>query len=444
MDATLPSRRRFNGSFGASTPGAKSVGSLGSLPASPGVSSAFLPPAPRFPQHPGEHQRQQKRDMQEASRGSTYPAQQPRSRKSSQAETMPAVSHFSIAAVLKPGTPAGAAAANQQQAGGAAAGSTQAHPSDFDKLQLAQQRQQQLHQRQQPNQVSIDVDATHRVQEQPGGEASTSGPQRSGSAPCVQLCDVQAGLACMGLHDVGVASVPMEAASPLRGSGSSRGSSMRGSDGSGMLASMAAAALSTQPHDSSGSSGQAATLARGSTRRSSSQEQGARQPTADTHYARGYALRKRGDFAGAVQEYTAALAQDPSHFKSLFNRAFSLDKVGGQPVWYCKWLGSVAPDFPLPPALCTAGAGNRGASVPLSCCLQLLGTSAPHLRLHSPPSCNSHGCCLFSWATSQLRWSTTRPPLRWTPAPRMPTTTAASYATGWASTPPRWPAFRLR
>lgn len=49
--------------------------------------------------------------------------------------------------------------------------------------------------------------------------------------------------------------------------------------------------------------------------------------SADEYHARGYALRKQGNFTGAIQAYTQALEQEPSHFKAVFNRAFSYDKV---------------------------------------------------------------------------------------------------------------------
>jgi hypothetical protein len=49
--------------------------------------------------------------------------------------------------------------------------------------------------------------------------------------------------------------------------------------------------------------------------------------SANGHHESGDALRKQGDFEGAVRQYTAALTVDPAHFHSLFNRAFSLDKV---------------------------------------------------------------------------------------------------------------------
>ena len=49
--------------------------------------------------------------------------------------------------------------------------------------------------------------------------------------------------------------------------------------------------------------------------------------TADQHHARGYAFRKQGNFAAAIQEYSKAIQLDNHHFKALFNRGFSLDKV---------------------------------------------------------------------------------------------------------------------
>ena len=52
-----------------------------------------------------------------------------------------------------------------------------------------------------------------------------------------------------------------------------------------------------------------------------------RSKLADYYHARGYAARKHGNFQAAVEEYSRALALDNSHFKALFNRGFSYDKV---------------------------------------------------------------------------------------------------------------------
>ena len=48
----------------------------------------------------------------------------------------------------------------------------------------------------------------------------------------------------------------------------------------------------------------------------------------DQHNARGYSARQRGDLKAAISEYSAAIALDPMHFKSHFNRGFTHDKVG--------------------------------------------------------------------------------------------------------------------
>lgn len=48
---------------------------------------------------------------------------------------------------------------------------------------------------------------------------------------------------------------------------------------------------------------------------------------ADAAHSRGYALRKQGNFLGAVEAYSEAIKLQPAHFKALFNRAFSYDKV---------------------------------------------------------------------------------------------------------------------
>lgn len=52
-----------------------------------------------------------------------------------------------------------------------------------------------------------------------------------------------------------------------------------------------------------------------------------RAKLADYYHARGYAARKQGDFKGAIGEYSRALSLSPTHFKALFNRGFSFDKV---------------------------------------------------------------------------------------------------------------------
>ena len=52
-----------------------------------------------------------------------------------------------------------------------------------------------------------------------------------------------------------------------------------------------------------------------------------RARTVDHHNALGYAARQRGDLRVAAEEYGAAIAADPSHFKSHFNRGFTYDKV---------------------------------------------------------------------------------------------------------------------
>jgi len=60
----------------------------------------------------------------------------------------------------------------------------------------------------------------------------------------------------------------------------------------------------------------------------SAQLPGSQHGKADWHHARGYSLRKQGNFRAAVEEYTKAIDADPWHFKALFNRGFSYDKLG--------------------------------------------------------------------------------------------------------------------
>lgn len=49
--------------------------------------------------------------------------------------------------------------------------------------------------------------------------------------------------------------------------------------------------------------------------------------TADYFHARGFAHRKSGNFKVAIEDYSRAIELDPRHFKALFNRGFSYDKV---------------------------------------------------------------------------------------------------------------------
>ncbi|KAF5832862.1 hypothetical protein DUNSADRAFT_11082 [Dunaliella salina] len=54
---------------------------------------------------------------------------------------------------------------------------------------------------------------------------------------------------------------------------------------------------------------------------------GGRRQELDAHHAGGLAFRKANDYRSAVHEYALALQVDPRHFKSLFNKGFSHDKV---------------------------------------------------------------------------------------------------------------------
>lgn len=55
--------------------------------------------------------------------------------------------------------------------------------------------------------------------------------------------------------------------------------------------------------------------------------QGAGKGAVEEHHARGYMLRKRGDFDSAILHYGKALEAQSNHFSALFNRGFCYDKV---------------------------------------------------------------------------------------------------------------------
>ena len=48
---------------------------------------------------------------------------------------------------------------------------------------------------------------------------------------------------------------------------------------------------------------------------------------ADIHHAKGFALRKAGNFRDAIAEYSTAISLDQDHFKAYFNRGFAHDKL---------------------------------------------------------------------------------------------------------------------
>jgi len=72
-----------------------------------------------------------------------------------------------------------------------------------------------------------------------------------------------------------------------------------------------------------------------------------RHGRAEEHHAAGYAFRKQFEFLRAVEEYSSALALVPGHFKALFNRGYSYDKVRASPRINSYMLSCLQP-FPSP------------------------------------------------------------------------------------------------
>ena len=237
----------------------------------------------------------------------------------------------------------------------------------FSIAEALQQRGQQGMARLESPKISLAADGTLGAQRRSGGEAAAaepSGAQAAGpgsAAQHTQAAAAAAGLAAasqaqasaaagaagnlgafrhslsrLSLRDGG-SSVPLEVeGSPRRGKGGELGSGSGSGDrcgplreapgvasGDGAIASGAAALAA------GGASSTAPALSACSRTESPLPAASASPPLApaDEHHARGYALRKRGDFSGAVAEYSRALELEPRHFKALFNRAFSYDKV---------------------------------------------------------------------------------------------------------------------
>lgn len=78
---------------------------------------------------------------------------------------------------------------------------------------------------------------------------------------------------------------------------------------------------------------------------------------ADAAHSRGYALRKQGNFLGAVEAYSEAIQLQPGHFKALFNRAFSYDKVLAWLLWVLVWC------MFHHPGLCSPSTSGRSCAV---------------------------------------------------------------------------------
>jgi hypothetical protein len=75
-----------------------------------------------------------------------------------------------------------------------------------------------------------------------------------------------------------------------------------------------------KPSSPSGALGPAGSMTPMAPSSSSAAAGGGAGAEADAHHSRGFALRRKGDFAGAIAEYTKAIEMDPNHFKAYFNR----------------------------------------------------------------------------------------------------------------------------
>ena len=229
-------------------------------------------------------------------------------------------------------------------------------------LAVQQEQQQPGDEKQQVRHYVVHVDASAAAQRErrgSGSHASASG-RASGGWPAEPEADAVAA-ARLSQHD-GSASAPLEVGSPLKAPAAAAATVTTG--------------LPAAPEPS----------------------------VADEAHARGYSLcKERGDHAGAVLEYTTALEEDPFHFRSLFYRAFSRDKLGD---------------------LAGAQADYRAALV-------------------VDPSCRCVACCVCGWSGRQggeganmprhILLDTHTRPL----CPALRTTTWASSSTAWATGPQR-------
>ena len=109
--------------------------------------------------------------------------------------------------------------------------------------------------------------------------------------------------------------------------------------GAGWVARSAAGPASTSAADAKAAGREAACGGARTTARS------AVASAADAAHSRGYVLRKHGNFLGAVEAYSEAIKLQPAHFKALFNRAFSYDKVLVWLLWILVWSMLHHPDL---------------------------------------------------------------------------------------------------
>ena len=115
--------------------------------------------------------------------------------------------------------------------------------------------------------------------------------------------------------------------SPVRSTRRGPGSSAAFGSGAETLGTSARAVESGLSHAQSSavlSPESTGALASGRTANSASGAAG----TSEEHHAKGYQLRKQGDFQAAIAEYSTAIALDANNFKAWFNRGFAHDKLG--------------------------------------------------------------------------------------------------------------------
>lgn len=145
-----------------------------------------------------------------------------------------------------------------------------------------------------------------------------------------------------------------------------------------------------------------------------------------------YVCGMQGQFEAAIADYTQALALDPGHCRTLYNRASCYDRLQRLPEALADYSAAIALDQGSARAFYTRHASTCTCSVKVllrfdvritqnSC----VGRTA---RLHSSVRqggrCKGQGsliCCFRAgrecvsvWASRRMRWMTTIAPYRWT------------------------------
>ena len=260
-----------------------------------------------------------------------------------------------------------------------------------------------------PLRVSLRDDGVEDVGESPAGARLLASPPQHQQQQYRGI-----GSASFGGSAAGLMMSPGDAGAPSRGgsgtgSGTGAGLVVPQTPGGPALQLRPAAAVAVPPSPAAGT------------------PSGSGAGDADAAHARGFACRRRGDFNGAIREYTAAIAADPRHFKAYFNRGFAQDKLRNHGAAIADYTAALALDPKNP-----YGYYNRCVLAQLAARAYCSQTDSPCIRPPTPTPPHTH---------THTRPALDRPN---TSRPNTSRRAAASRTTAPVTSPPRYPTSRPR